>query len=246
MTLNELAQHFSRLYGLRNAILSSGRMERIHVLLERVAELKRAVRKEGPQSPIVHALLASVVGRLFAVVDSFREFPFIDAMIYKFPSYGCSYCGEKPCRCVEKRPDPQSQRSIDNTQRIWTLKDWARHLNEVYGQHRNRAFGFDYLVSRLNDEILEMSLPERKIHAITGGLDVIEFAFAKEAADTLSWIIAVSNFLEVDLEAVVMQRYGSGCPRCMHIPCDCPHVVSDPFTPISWDKLIAPPRNKAN
>lgn len=45
-----------------------------------------------------------------------------------------------------------------------------------------------------------------------------------ELADSLAWLISVSDLLGVDLERAFLRKYERGCPKCSSIPCKCPEV----------------------
>ena len=43
----------------------------------------------------------------------------------------------------------------------------------------------------------------------------------EEFADVLAWLATIANIAGVDLDAVVQQKYGTGCPGCRQVPCVC-------------------------
>ena len=43
----------------------------------------------------------------------------------------------------------------------------------------------------------------------------------EEIADTLAWLISVTNLLGIDIERSFLRRYGDGCPKCGSSPCKC-------------------------
>lgn len=45
---------------------------------------------------------------------------------------------------------------------------------------------------------------------------------AEEFADVLAWLATMANVVDVDLNAAVRQKYGSGCPGCQQFLCVCP------------------------
>ena len=47
-------------------------------------------------------------------------------------------------------------------------------------------------------------------------------ALREETADVLAWLCSLCNVLGIDVERAAVQRYGSGCPKCSHMPCSCP------------------------
>jgi NTP pyrophosphatase (non-canonical NTP hydrolase) len=43
-----------------------------------------------------------------------------------------------------------------------------------------------------------------------------------EFADVLAWLTTIANVAGVDLSEAVSRKYGSGCPGCGKLVCDCP------------------------
>ncbi len=44
---------------------------------------------------------------------------------------------------------------------------------------------------------------------------------ALEFADVLAWLVTLANIAEIDLDEAVRRKYGSGCPRCGRLICEC-------------------------
>ncbi len=44
---------------------------------------------------------------------------------------------------------------------------------------------------------------------------------AAEFADVLAWLTTIANVAGVDLTAAVSKKYGSGCPGCGRLICNC-------------------------
>jgi NTP pyrophosphatase (non-canonical NTP hydrolase) len=44
---------------------------------------------------------------------------------------------------------------------------------------------------------------------------------SQEFADVLAWLVTLANVVDVDLEAAVQAKYGTGCPGCGNTPCVC-------------------------
>lgn len=42
-----------------------------------------------------------------------------------------------------------------------------------------------------------------------------------EFADVLAWLTTMANVVGVDLSEAVTRKYGSGCPGCGHLVCNC-------------------------
>ena len=43
----------------------------------------------------------------------------------------------------------------------------------------------------------------------------------EEFADVLAWLATIANVAGVDLAEAVREKYGSGCPGCGKLVCDC-------------------------
>ena len=43
-----------------------------------------------------------------------------------------------------------------------------------------------------------------------------------EFADVLAWMTTIANVLDIDLTEAVREKYGSGCPGCGRLVCECP------------------------
>ncbi len=48
-----------------------------------------------------------------------------------------------------------------------------------------------------------------------------QMKMADEAADVYAWLCSTCNLLGINLEKVSFEKYGKGCPRCHHSPCEC-------------------------
>ena len=46
-------------------------------------------------------------------------------------------------------------------------------------------------------------------------------ATSAEFADVLAWLATIANVAGVDLERAVLDKYGSGCPGCGEMVCEC-------------------------
>lgn len=45
---------------------------------------------------------------------------------------------------------------------------------------------------------------------------------AEEFADVIAWLATIANVAGVDLSQALQDKYGSGCPGCQKLVCDCP------------------------
>ena len=42
-----------------------------------------------------------------------------------------------------------------------------------------------------------------------------------EFADVLAWLTTIANVADIDLDAAIAEKYGSGCPGCQQFACIC-------------------------
>ena len=43
-----------------------------------------------------------------------------------------------------------------------------------------------------------------------------------EFADVLAWLTTIANVADIDLAEAIAEKYGSGCPGCQQLVCECP------------------------
>lgn len=44
----------------------------------------------------------------------------------------------------------------------------------------------------------------------------------EEFADVIAWLTTIANVAGVDLAQALSKKYGTGCPGCHKLACDCP------------------------
>jgi NTP pyrophosphatase (non-canonical NTP hydrolase) len=44
----------------------------------------------------------------------------------------------------------------------------------------------------------------------------------EEFADVIAWLTTIANVAGIDLAQAIAKKYGSGCPGCKKLACDCP------------------------
>lgn len=227
MELQELMEYFFQLYGRRNAIFLSGLRERIDFLSLAIGDLQEAIRKEVSVQNIEIAL-ARIVARILCIAENFKKLPLVETMARKY--HRCSYCQNLPCICSKRRPEVKLEKLASEKQLHWNLRQWCFHLNAIYGS-KNKEKGMENLLNRLFKEISELLSLQMKIPKMAVTLDEIEREFALELSDALAWTVAIANFMEIDLEQTVLDRYGKGCWKCHNCPCVCTHFSVEP---VKW------------
>jgi len=91
------------------------------------------------------------------------------------------------------------------------IRSLQRHIWELYGHHdKRRGVWKTYLW--LFEEVRELGEAIKREDLSNA---------EEEIADVLAWLLSVANLLRIDVNDVVMKRYGSVCPKCKNIPCRC-------------------------
>lgn len=90
-------------------------------------------------------------------------------------------------------------------------------IREMYGD-KDEARGIPGTFMWLMEEVGELSSALRENEA-TGGPPSDELAL--EFADVIAWLATIANVAGVNLTDAFRKKYGTGCPGCGKIVCDC-------------------------
>jgi NTP pyrophosphatase (non-canonical NTP hydrolase) len=93
----------------------------------------------------------------------------------------------------------------------FTLGQLQQVIRETYGV-KDRQRGIEGTFMWFVEEVGELAA------ALRGGTDAEQ---AAEFADVLAWLATLANGANVDLEAALVAKYGTGCPGCGQRPCHC-------------------------
>ena len=92
------------------------------------------------------------------------------------------------------------------------LDDFQNLIRKMYFD-KDEARGVDGTFMWLMEEVGELAAALRE----GSHEDKME-----EFADVLAWLATIANVAGVDLSEAVAQKYGSGCPGCNQLVCECP------------------------
>ena len=98
--------------------------------------------------------------------------------------------------------------------RAITLAEFQKLIRDMY-LPRDVERGVDGTFMWLMEEVGELAA------ALREGTHEERMA---EFADVLAWLVTIANVVGVDLTEAVREKYGSGCPGCGHLVCQCPEA----------------------
>lgn len=112
----------------------------------------------------------------------------------------------------------------------WGVREFQDRIEEIYGA-RDRARGTAGTFLWFSEEVGELA---RSLNSGTPG----SREERREFADVFAWLATLASMRGIDLAEAAREKYGTGCPRCEEIPCDCSHRAS------SSDPTVDPPPPK--
>ena len=227
MYLHEMLGIFHTRYNRRNRLCFPGGLhELIRLFNKKKADLNRSLREDDPPEMISRRLI-DVTGWLCAVVNYFDELPFIEAFTMKYGESRCPYCGKTSCGC-DPNVRPESPKISFKEMGVAgcgrTIDWWCEHLETIFGK-RNQEAGIYRVISHLNEEMEEVIELTGVIAFVPNDLDELERQYALELSDVFAHLIAIANLKEINLTAVLQDRYGESCPTCREKSCLCPRVI---------------------
>jgi len=91
------------------------------------------------------------------------------------------------------------------------IQEFQKMMKQIYF-HRDFKRGAAGTYNWLVEEVGELG------EAMKNG---DEKALQDEFADVLAWLASLANVVNVDLEAIALQKYAGKCPKCLQAPCKC-------------------------
>lgn len=228
---------FEEIYGHANR--AAGEVNIGFRMLEEVGEVVRECRAREPKQVRYH--LPDVFAWLCALC-SVRELRLTEVAWDRYQA-GCPTCRQIPCLCPPtksrrgptleeptKRGAPRKRQVSTQEQftfRDWTLLEWERHLEAVYGD-RNDSLDWIDVAARVSEHAGAVAKVIRQRQNIT--------ELKKETANVFAWSIALWNCLQAQsatenksFAALVFDKYPNYCPLCLGRPCKCPRPVARLF-----------------
>ncbi|MEX0701941.1 MAG: MazG nucleotide pyrophosphohydrolase domain-containing protein [Planctomycetales bacterium] len=109
------------------------------------------------------------------------------------------------------QPDPARSGEPAALRRPLTFGDFQQLIDRMYSR-KDEVRGVDGTFMWLMEEVGELAAALRE-----GTPGEIEAEFA----DVLAWLATIANVAGIDLERAVLRKYGSGCPGCGRMVCEC-------------------------
>jgi NTP pyrophosphatase (non-canonical NTP hydrolase) len=94
----------------------------------------------------------------------------------------------------------------------FSLRDLQELIRTMYYE-KDAARGAEATFLWFTEEIGELAA------ALRNGSDE---ELQAEFADVLAWLVTLANIRNVDLTQAVAKKYGTGCPGCGKLVCQCP------------------------
>jgi len=105
----------------------------------------------------------------------------------------------------------------DSTPANIGLSDLQKLIRTMYGA-KDEARGIPGTFMWLMEEVGELAAALREEDT---SRETASEELASEFADVLAWLATIANVANVDLEAAVRAKYGTGCPGCDQMVCEC-------------------------
>lgn len=104
---------------------------------------------------------------------------------------------------------------------MFTIKKACHEINSIYA-HRNESLSFEYIYSYLTRKISFLS------REFIRGSDDDRSKLKHTYIDALSWLIAISEKMDIDLEDAFIRKFPGVCPYCVKSPCQCSQTHRKP------------------
>jgi len=114
------------------------------------------------------------------------------------------------------------------------LRDFQNLIRTMYFE-KDVARGVSGTYMWLAEELGELASDLRKVEQLRAEpspdaeskaeLATVEANLKTEFADVIAWLVTIANVVDVDLSDALAAKYGTGCPGCRNLVCDCPDAA---------------------
>ncbi len=210
-TIKEYQNFVKEVYGLTN--------DRYFDTWDMLANVERfvmkglkGIRKKDNKKIKINLLIS--LSWLMSMMNQFR-IDVEDEIWKRFP-YLCSYCGQCPCCCKEKKIEKRQKIAVQEDKRPKTLEDFQNMFAKIYPPE-NRTV--EHSGIHLAEELGEFA---EAILTFRGGHKEADFdKIPSEAADFFSCLIGIFNVLGVNVTKELSIMFSNNCHVCKNAPCTC-------------------------
>ena len=172
----------------------------------------KGVRKNEPEKIMINLLIAM---SWFVSLMSQLSIDLEESVWKRFP-YVCSYCGQCPCVCREKKIQKRVAIHVDPKRKPKTIHEYQAMFNDIYPATSRTL---EHAGIHLAEEVGELS---EAVLQFRGQHTDKEFAqIVLEASDLFSCYMGVFNSVGVDYHEALVKEFSNGCHVCHQAPCVC-------------------------
>lgn len=113
---------------------------------------------------------------------------------------------------VKQNSSPLKVVSVEEQKTEVTFSDFQALIRKMYFD-KDQERGVDGTFMWLMEEVGELAAALREGSAEDK---------SEEFADVIAWLATIANVAGVDLGSAIHKKYGTGCPGCNKLVCDCP------------------------
>ncbi len=140
----------------------------------------------------------------------------LDSAVWQRFPYVCSYCGECPCACKQKKIKKRLKVASGAGPRPKTIRAMQEMIKKIYPPERrtlsDAGIHFAEEVGELSESILLF-----RGHHRDHDFDEVSL----EAADLFANAIGIYNSLGLDFASELSRLFSHGCHACRRTPCVC-------------------------
>ena len=172
----------------------------------------KGIRKDDPEKIKVNMVIAlswfvSLMNQLGVDLE--------DAVWNRFP-YLCSYCGECPCACRQKKVHKRLKIKINPKLCPKTIKALQTMFDRIYPASERTL---EHAGIHLAEEVGELSESVLRFRGHHRDEDMKQVVL--EASDLFSCFMGVFNSLDFDYGKELARLFSNGCHVCKKTPCAC-------------------------
>lgn len=217
ITIKEYQKFIEEVYGLPNDRHFSAwdMLTNIERFITRSLKGIRKVDSEKTKLNLIISLswFMSLINQLH--IDLEKE-------IWKRFPYACSYCGDCPCSCKERKIKKRQKIKINQTDKPEKLSDFQKMFEKIYPSKKRTLVDAGIHLAEEIGELAEAILAYRGSHRKEDFNNI-----KTETADLFSCVTGVFNSMKISVAEEASVIFSKNCHICKKAPCQCDfsHIV---------------------